>query len=251
MIKLKNFSYKYGKQVILKNISLDIPEGKIIAIIGKNGSGKSTLAQVLSGLRLDFSGEVWLDDLKLKRRTPMREIRQKVSLVLQNPDNQIIFQKVADDLNFILDNLGIETSAREKLIKDSLQAVDMADYLEANPHELSGGQKQRLVIASAIITQPKYLILDEATSMLDPAGKRAIYNILQDFRRQGITTLFTTNWLDEIMVADEVFILDEKKIFSYHRDRLLKDLSIFERHGLEVPLTFKLLTSEEGRKILC
>lgn len=251
MIKLKNFSCKYGKTPVLENIDLEIPDGKIIAVIGKNGSGKSTLAQVLSGLKLDFSGEVWLDDLKLKRHTPMREIRQKVSLVLQNPDNQIIFQKVSDDLAFVLDNFGIETSEQAKLIANALAAVGMADYLQANPHELSGGQKQRIVIASAIITSPKYLILDEATSMLDPSGKRAIYNVLQEFRKQGITTLFMTNWLDEIIIADEILVLDERKIFRYGRDELLKDLTIFERHGLEVPLTLKLLTSKEGKKFLC
>ena len=251
MIKLKNFSCKYGKTPVLEKLNLEIPSGKIIAVIGKNGSGKSTLAEVLSGLKLDFSGEVWLDDLPLKRRTPMREIRQKVSLVLQNPDNQLIFQTVADDLTFVLDNLSIEKSQQEKLIRSALKSVGMTEYLQANPHALSGGQKQRIVIASAIITQPKYLILDEATSMLDPSGKRAIYNILQDFKKQGITTLFMTNWLDEIMIADEVIILDERKVFTYNRDQLLKDLTIFERHGLEIPLTLKLLTSETGKKFLC
>ena len=251
MIRLKNFSCKYGKTPVLEDVNLEISDGKIIAVIGKNGSGKSTLAQVLSGLNLDFSGEVWLDDLKLKRHTPMCEIRHKVSLVLQNPDNQIIFQKVADDLAFVLDNLDIEETQQEKLIKAALKSVGMEDFIQVNPHELSGGQKQRIVIASAIVTQPKYLILDEATSMLDPSGKRAIYNILQDFRKQGITTLFMTNWLDEIAIADEILILDERQVFMYSRDELLKDLTLFERHGLEVPLTLRLLTSKEGKKFLC
>lgn len=251
MIKLKNFSCKYNQTSVFENLNLEIPSGRIIAVIGKNGSGKSTLAEVLSGLKLDFTGEIWLDDLRLKRHTSMRAIRQKVSLVLQNPDNQIIFQKVHDDLAFVLDNLGIEKTRQEKLIQSALASVDMTDYLQTNPHELSGGQKQRIVIASAIITQPKYLILDEATAMLDPSGKRAIYNILQDFKKQGITTLFMTNWLDEIMIADEVLILDERKAFTYTRDQLLKDLTIFARHGLEVPLTLKLLASKDGEKFLC
>lgn len=250
MIKLKGFSCQYGKIPVLEDLNLEIPDGKIIAIIGNNGSGKSTLAQVLSGLKLDFSGEVWLDDLKLKRRTSMREIRQKVSLVLQNPDNQIIFQKVSDDLVFVLDNLGVEKTRQEKLIQTALESVGMADFLQANPHELSGGQKQRIVIASAIITQPKYLILDEATSMLDPSGKRAIYNILQDFKKQEITTLFVTNWLEEIMIADEVMILDKRKAFLYERDELLKDLTIFTHHNLEIPLALKLLADKE-EKVSC
>lgn len=251
MINLKDFGYKYGKTPVLEHVDLELPPGEIVAVVGRNGSGKSTLAEILSGLKLDFSGEVWLDDLKLKRHTPMRQIREKVSLVLQNPDNQIIFQKVSDDLAFVLDNLGIEAPRQGKMIKTALEAVDMADYTESNPHELSGGQKQRIVIASAIITHPKYLVLDEATSMLDPSGKRAIYNILQDFKKQGITTIFMTNWLDEILIADRILVLDERKIFSYRRDELLKDLPILERHGLEIPLALKLLADKDGKKFLC
>lgn len=251
MIKLKNFSYNYDQRSVFRDVDLEIPSGKIIAVVGCNGSGKSTLAQVLSGLNLDFSGEVWLDGLKLRRQTAIRQIRQKVSLVLQNPDNQIIFQKVFDDLAFVLNNLQIETDKQESMIKTALAAVDMLDYIQANPHELSGGQKQRVVIASAIVTQPKYLILDEATSMLDPSGKRAIYNILQKFKKQGITTLLMTNWLDEIAIADSVLILDDRKIYPYSRAELLKDPSILEKHHLETPLMLKLLSSPAGKQFLC
>lgn len=251
MIKLRNFGYNYDRRSVLSEINLEIPSGEIIAVIGQNGSGKSTLAQILAGLKRDFSGEVWLGDLKLGRRTPMREIRQTASLVLQNPDNQIIFQKVYDDLAFVLDNLQIEPAQHKAMIKAALSAVDMLDFINANPHELSGGQKQRVVIASAIVTQPKYLILDETTSMLDPSGKRAIYNILQDFKKQGITTLLMTNWLDEIAIADSVLILDDQKIYPYSRAELLKDLPLLKMHHLEIPLMLKLLSSPAGKPFLC
>lgn len=251
MIKLRNFSYNYDQRSVLRDVDLDIPSGKIIAVVGRNGSGKSTLAEVLSGLRLDFTGEVWLDDLKLTRHTPILEIHRKASLVLQNPDNQILFQKVYDDLAFVLDNLKIPTEGQDELIHKALNAVDMLDFMQTNPHELSGGQKQRVVIASAILTQPKYLILDEATSMLDSGGKRAIYNLLQKFKKAKVTTLLMTNWLDEIAIADEVLILDQQKVFVYSQAELLADLSLFEKHGLEVPLMLKLLGSPEGKKFLC
>ncbi len=251
MLKLQGFSYDYGGQPVLSDVNLKIPSGKVIAVVGQNGSGKSTLAEVLSGLKLDFSGEIWLDELKLTQRTPISDIRQKTSLVLQNPDNQIIFQKVYDDLAFVLDNLKVDSSRHDKIIRSALKTVGMLDFIQANPHELSGGQKQRIVIASAILTRPKYLILDEATSMLDSAGKRAVYNILQDFKNSGITTLLMTNWLDEIAIADEVLILDQQKIFSYSRANLLADLSLFKKHGLEVPLMLKLLNSPEGKQFLC
>lgn len=251
MIKLRNFSYNYDQRSVLCDVDLDIPSGKIVAVVGRNGSGKSTLAEVLSGLRLDFTGEVWLDDLKLTRHTPILEIHRKASLVLQNPDNQILFQKVYDDLAFVLDNLKIPTGEQDELIRKALNAVDMLDFMQANPHELSGGQKQRIVVASAILTQPKYLILDEATAMLDSGGKRAIYNLLQKFKKAKVTVLLMTNWLDEIAIADEVLILDQQKVFVYSRAELLADLSLFEKHGLEIPLMLKLLGSPEGKKFLC
>lgn len=238
MIKLENFSCGYQKRLVLDRINLEIPGGQIVGVVGRNGSGKSTLAQVLSGLKLDFKGKVWLDDLQLKRRTSLRQLRQKVGLVLQNPDNQILFSRVDDDIVFALENLHVPASEQPEIIHWALEQVDATELEKANPRQLSGGQKQRIVIASALAMRPEYLVLDEATSALDPIGKRSVWQVLEKLKAQGIGILFMTNWLDELTHADQILILDQQQIFSYTKAELIKHPEIFVQHGLETPPSF-------------
>ncbi len=252
MIKLKQFSCGYPKHQVLVDTNLEIAPGRITVVIGQNGSGKSTLAQVLAGLKLDFRGEVWLDDLALKRSTPVRELRQKVGLVLQNPDHQILFGKVEDEINFTLQNLklpeitGLSKNRREReqiiederrrIIKSVLEQVGLLQKIDANPRELSGGQKQRLAIASVLASQPEYIILDEATSMLDLPGRRAVYRILTKLKRQGIGVIMMTNLLDEILLADQVLILDDGKMITSTPVEIIQEPDLLVEHGLEVPI---------------
>lgn len=252
MIKLKQFGCGYAGRPVLAQADLEIAPGQITVVIGQNGSGKSTLAQVLAGLKLDFQGQVWLDDLELKRSTPVRELRQKVGLVLQNPDHQILLGKVEDEISFALQNLKLPKVAdlpknrhererviqveRHKIVQQVLTQVGLKDQINANPRELSGGQKQRLAIASVLALQPEYLILDEATSMLDLPSRRAVYRILAQLKGQGIGITMMTNLLDEILLADTVIILDAGQIIKSTPVEIIQNPEILTQHGLEVPV---------------
>ena len=252
MIELKQFSCGYPGRPVLAEADLEIAPGKITVVIGQNGSGKSTLAPVLAGLKLDFRGEVWLDDLPLKRSTPIRALRQKVGLVLQNPDHQILFSKVQDEIGFALQNLHLPELAdlpksrreqekiiqaeRLKITKAALRQVGLADQLNANPRELSGGQKQRLALASVLALSPKYLLLDEATSMLDLPSRRAVYQILEKLKLQGMGVVMMTNLLDEILLADTVLILDHGQIIISTPVEIIQKPRLLTQHGLDIPL---------------
>lgn len=252
MIKLEQFSCGYPGHSVLAQTDLEIAPGEITVVIGQNGSGKSTLAQVLAGLKLDFRGKVRLDNLELKRSTPVRELRQKVGLVLQNPDHQILFGKVADEIGFVLQNLRLPEIAdlpknrreREQIIQakqleiihQALAQVGLKDKIDANPRALSGGQKQRLAIASVLALQPEYLILDEATSMLDLPSRRVVYQVLEQLKCQGIGVIVMTNLLDEILLADKVLILYSGEVIISTPAEIIRNPEILTRHGLEVPM---------------
>lgn len=252
MIKIKNLSVKFAEPV-LEEVSLEIPAGRIVALIGKNGSGKSTLANVLVGLKADYSGEVWLDDLKLSRHTKTRDLRAKIGLVLQNPDHQLLFNSVREELLFVLQNLqgrSDRPSRRsgslavnedfEQRIITTLEAVGMADFIDRDPQTLSGGQRQRIAIATMLVADPDYLILDEVTSQLDQEGKLAIYRVMRQLKKQGVGILMITNNLDELIHADEALVIHEQKIAKLSHTELVHQPKILEQYGLEVPLTLRL-----------
>ncbi len=259
MIRLENFTCGYGRHVVLDLPKLEFAPGKITAVIGRNGSGKSTLTQALAGLKTDFRGKIWLDELKLSRHVSVRTLRQKVGLVLQNPDNQLFFSRVSDDLDFVLQNLNLPNleeaqdgamqrsewhqfvrQARQQMIQETLERVGMGDFLEANPRDLSGGQKQRLAIASVLVATPKYLILDEPSSMLDLAGKKMLYRTLEELAKRGMGIILMTNQLEELLLASRIVILDQGKAYTYSQPKLIGKLESLEQHGLEIPLLLKL-----------
>lgn len=259
MIKLEQFSCGYPGHQVLESVDLQIDSGTITVVIGQNGSGKSTLAQVLAGLKTDFSGKVWLDDLRLKRSTPIRALRQKLGMVLQNPDHQILFDRVETEISFALQNLNLPAlpdlpkkhrereavlkTERREIIQATLAQVGLGDKIDANPRELSGGQKQRLALASVLALRPKYLVLDEATSMLDLPSRRAIYQVLQRLKRQGIGILMMTNLLDEALLADKVLLLDNGQIYQYNPAEIIDQPELLIKHGLEIPLLLQVARS--------
>lgn len=259
MIKLEQFSCGYPGHQVLESVDLQIDSGTITVVIGQNGSGKSTLAQVLAGLKTDFSGKVWLDDLRLKRSTPIRALRQKLGMVLQNPDHQILFDRVETEISFALQNLNLPAlpdlpkkhrereavlkAERREIIQATLAQVGLGNKIDANPRELSGGQKQRLALASVLALRPKYLVLDEATSMLDLPSRRAIYQVLQRLKRQGIGILMMTNLLDEILLADKVLLLDNGQIYQYNSAEIIDQPELLIKHGLEIPLLLQVARS--------
>ena len=239
MIQLDNVSCGY-QQDVLKHIDLAISKNKITFIIGKNGSGKSTLASILTGLKTDFKGEIYIETLESKKSS-MKEIRSLIGMVFQNPSNQIIFPQVYDDIKFSLDNMNVPKEQIPKRIEEALEMVGMKAFMYANPYELSGGQKQKIAIASALALYPKYIVFDEATSMLDINGKRDMYHLYEKLKQQNIGVVCITNILDELIYADEIIVLDDSRVYKYTKLELFKDLSILSEHGLQIPFTLKVI----------
>ena len=229
MIKLDNIVFGYDKDIFDK-VSLLIDNG-ITYVIGKNGSGKSTLGYILSGVKYLKSGSIFIDDLEVNKKTDIIELRKYIGIVFQNPNNQLLFNTVYDNLKFILDNMRIDKSEYDKYIDDALKTVDMFDYKYSNPYKMSMGQKQRIVIAGAIMLKPKYIIFDESSSMLDILGKEKVYEIIKNLKKDGVGVIFITNSLDELKLADNVLIIDNKKIFKYSKKELYSK-NILKKFGL-------------------
>ena len=238
MIKLENVTFKYD-EVVLDDISINIKKNKVTFIIGINGSGKSTLANIISGLLFSKNGKVYLDDIELTKKIDNKIIRKKVGMVFQNPSNQIIFSKVYDDIKFTLENMKYPKDEIPTLIKNSLEKVNMINYIDANPYKLSGGQKQRVAIASQLSYSPDYLIFDEATSMIDISGKNDIYKLLKTLKK-NMGIIYITNDMSELIYADDIIILDDHKIYKYSLLDIVKNNDILTRHKLNIPFILKL-----------
>ena len=241
MIKIQdlNFKYKNGKEV-LNNINLDINEGECICIIGKNGSGKSTLARLISGIDNTYSGKIMVDDIDVKDKSQIINLRKKIGIVFQNPENQIIFGNVFDDMSFGLKNMKIEDI--EQRIFDALKTTGMHEYMYKDAYELSLGQKQRITIASVLAFNPKYIVLDEPTTMLDSKGKEDVYNLIKKLKKDGYTIIFNTNVMDEVMLADRIIVLSEGKIIKeFKKEKVIDNASVFEENDLNLPFVIKMI----------
>jgi len=236
MIKLDKVSFNYDNKKILDDISLEIKASEITFVVGKNGSGKSTLAHILAGLKKVNKGTLLIDDEIMHKKTNIKNFRQKVGIVFQNPDNQIVFNRVYDDIKFTLENMSTPSDKIDSIIKTSLQEVGIENYIYSNPYNLSGGERQRVAIASILALNPKYIIFDEATSMLDIEGKKAIYSIIRKLKSKGIGVIFITNIIDELIYSDRVLILDNNKIYDYQKEELFLNLNILKEHKLDIPL---------------
>ena len=240
MIKIENLNIGYETN-ILENINLEIEKAKITFIIGKNGSGKSTLGNTLSGLKKFKKGKILLDNINLKKEKKLKKIRTKIGMVFQDPSNQILFTKVYDDIKFTLENINTPKDKIDDIIKESLEKVDMLDYINANPYNLSGGEKQRIAIASILALKPDYIVFDEATSMLDINGKEDIYKLLTKLKKEGLGIIFITNIIDELIYADDIIILNDKKATKYKRKELFNNMNILKENNLDIPFTLKLI----------
>ena len=244
VISIKNIHFNYQDQdtrEALSDVSLDVYEGEWLAIIGHNGSGKSTLAKMMNGLLEASSGEIYIDGQLLTEDT-VYEARRKVGMVFQNPDNQFVGTTVEDDIAFGLENIGMPRDEMVQKINASLEMVRMTKFKEKEPARLSGGQKQRVAIAGMIALAPKVVILDEATSMLDPQGRFEVISTIQQLHRdKGITVISITHDLDEAAQADRVLLMEGGKV-----NRIGTPSEIFEMgtalvdKGLDVPFSEKL-----------
>ncbi|MBQ1684623.1 MAG: energy-coupling factor transporter ATPase [Clostridia bacterium] len=215
MISINEVEYSYdgSEQKALSGVSLEIREGEFLAIVGHNGSGKSTLAKMLNALLLPDSGTVTVFGMDTADEELTLEIRKKVGIVFQNPDNQIVTTVVEEDVGFGPENLGVPTAEIIERVHNALEAVGMTDYAKSAPHMLSGGQKQRIAIAGVLAIRPDVLVLDEATAMLDPIGRKAVLDIAQSMNKQlGITVVMITQYMDEAVLADRVVVMNGGRI---------------------------------------
>lgn len=212
MIKINDVKYSYenSETEALRGVSISIADGEFVAIVGHNGSGKSTLAKMLNALQLPSSGSVTVFGMDTADESKTLDIRKKVGMVFQNPDNQIVTTVVEEDVGFGPENLGVPTEEIICRVHDALEAVDMLDYAKSAPHMLSGGQKQRIAIAGMLAIEPQVLVLDEATAMLDPLGRKDILRIVKDLnRKKGITVIMITQYMEEAVIADRVIVMNE------------------------------------------
>lgn len=216
MIKVENLYYKYKKQnknnFILNDINLEINSGEFISIIGNNGEGKSTLVKLLSGILPPTTGNIYINDLDTKSKKDFINIRKNISIVFQNPENQIIFERVYEELEFTLKNLNFSKDDIEKQIDNALELTGMKDFKYTNTSELSLGQKQKIVIAEALSINSEIIVLDEPTAMLDPISKKEIMKLLSDLNKLGKTIIIVTHNLDEIFYSTRCLYLNNNII---------------------------------------
>lgn len=204
-----NYAYEEGEGLALNDVSLSVAPGEMTAILGHNGSGKSTLAKLMNGLYVPTAGTVRVCGMDTALDENTWEIRRSAGMVFQNPDNQLVASIVRDDVAFGLENTGVPSCEMPARIEKALRAVGMLDFIDRAPHMLSGGQKQRIAIAGILAMQPRALILDEATAMLDPKGRQEVFGVVERLNReQGITVIWITHFMEEAARCRRVVVMD-------------------------------------------
>lgn len=243
MLKIKNLIYDYcdeeSEEVVraINNVSLDVKEGQFIAILGHNGSGKSSLAKHINALLTPTEGTIWVDGIDTKDDKRLWDIRQTAGMVFQNPDNQIVSTMVEDDVAFGPENMAVPTSEIWKRVERALGAVNMKAFRKKSPLKLSGGQKQRVAIAGIIAMEPKCIVLDEPTAMLDPMGRSEVLETLHELNREkGITIILITHHMNEASNADKIFVMDKGKVVMQGNPKeIFSQVEKIKSYGLEVP----------------
>lgn len=236
-----NFIYKNSNIQItaLNNISFKIKKGEFIAIIGANGSGKTSLGKLFNALFVPSTGKMRIGEMDTSLPSNLQAIRQKVGMVFQNPENQIIGSTVEEDIAFGLENLGLELTQMEKRIEASLKVVHMEHLKKISPHDLSGGQKQRLAIASVIAMQSEIIVFDEPTTLLDPESAKEILNLIHTLNKMlNITIIFITQNMNELLNIDRILVLDKGKLLMDNTPDLVFSISnaeLLHSLGLELP----------------
>ena len=242
-ITVKNLSFSYNKEEkTIKHVSFSVEEGLYVSIIGHNGSGKSTLAKLIIGLLAPSGGSITVSGIKLTNKT-VRDVRSKIGLVFQNPDNQFIGATVEDDLAFGLENRCIARNDMKEMVIKYAKSVGMEEYLQHEPSHLSGGQKQRVAIAGALALQPEILILDEATSMLDPKGKNDIKALILEMKKNNpsLTILSITHDVEEAYDSDKVIVMSKGEVAFYGKPKeVFSNRKALESLNLEMPFILDL-----------
>ena len=246
-IEIKNVTYEYTEEdkvyAAVKDLSFDIERGSFTVILGHNGSGKSTLAKLLNGLNKPTYGDILVDGINTKNEELEIEIKRKVGMVFQNPDNQLIASIVEEDVAFGPENLGLSPEEIRERVDDALKSVGMYEFRKSTPHRLSGGQKQRIAIAGIIAMRPDCLVLDEPTAMLDPKGRAEIISTLLRLNREkNITVVLITHYMEEAEKADRVIVMNDGVIIDDGTPKeIFKNVEKLKAVGLDVPQTTELL----------
>lgn len=249
IIKAENVTFSYPKteghsgRVVLDGINFAVNEGEFVAILGHNGCGKSTLAKHFNGILLPQGGTVTAVGIDTKEQQSLLELRGKVGMVFQNPDNQIIATVVEEDVAFALENLGVPAEQMERRVTEALELMDMTEYRHHAPHLLSGGQKQRVAIAGIIAMKPRVLILDEPTAMLDPKGRKEVMRALHRLNREeGVTVLLITHYMDEAVQADRVVVMNDGKVLLDDTpNEVFQNVGLLQSVALDVPQSAELM----------
>lgn len=235
---------------VLQNVNLTVKKGEFLAILGHNGSGKSTLAKHLNAILTPVSGSVTVMGIDTKDTDRLYDIRRRVGMVFQNPDNQMVANIVEEDVAFAPENLGVPRDEIRRRVDDALEAVSMSQFRDHAPHMLSGGQKQRVAIAGVLAMEPDILVLDEPTAMLDPSGRREILETVKKLNKEkGMTVVLITHYMDEAVQADRVVIIDKGEIrMDDIPEQVFPQVSKLKEFGLDVPQATELvyLLNKEG-----
>ena len=243
VIEFENVVFSYGGVRVLDGINLSINSGEFVAVVGRNGSGKSTLAKHCNAILSPLSGHVTVDGMDTADDHKLWAIRQTVGMVFQNPDNQIVASVIEEDVAFALENLGVPPAEIRTRVDEALRAVEMEDYRKHAPHRLSGGQKQRVAIAGVVAMEPRVLVLDEPTAMLDPMGRGEVMRTIRRLcAEQGIAVVMITHHMSEAAQCDRVVVMDDGKIVMDDSPRdIFSQVSHLKSIGLYVPQTVELL----------
>ncbi len=254
IIEIKNLDFQYedSSKKVLKNLNLTIKEGEFVCVLGHNGSGKSTLAKLINAQYLPTNGDILVGNMNTKDDEHLWDIREMCGMVFQNPDNQLVATIVEEDVAFGPENLGVERSELRKRVDDCLELVGMSEYKRHSPALLSGGQKQRIAIAGILAMNPKCLLMDEPTAMLDPSGRRDIIDTILKLKDLGKTIVHITHYMEECVNADRIIVIDEGEIVMDDKPReVFSKVEKMKQLGLDVPEATEIsyLLNKSGIKV--
>ena len=226
-----------GSHRAIDGVDIDVPQGSFVAILGHNGSGKSTLAKHMNAILVPTGGTMWVDGRDTKDPNELWNIRQSAGMVFQNPDNQIIATVVEEEVGFGPENLGVPTDEIWKRVENSLRAVGMLERRKDSPNKLSGGQKQRVAIAGVIAMEPKCIVLDEPTAMLDPNGRKEVIEAVEQLRKEkNVTVILITHYMEEVIDADQVFVMDEGHVVMHGTPKeIFSRVDELKNYRMDVP----------------
>lgn len=247
IIQTEHLVYEYAKRdeegnitgtsLAIDGVDIDIRQGQFVAVLGHNGSGKSTFAKHLNAILVPTAGTVWVDGKDTKAPEELWNVRQTAGMVFQNPDNQIIGTVVEEDVGFGPENLGVPTDEIWQRVEESLKAVGMLEYRHHSPNKLSGGQKQRVAIAGVVAMEPKCIVLDEPTAMLDPSGRKEVLKTVQKLReKKQVTVILITHYMEEVIDADKIYVMDHGHVVMEGTPReIFSQVDTLKKYRLDVP----------------